>query len=271
MSTLWFYAQNDQQHGPFAEEELRRRFLRAELPKDTLVWSEGMAAWAPAERVESLTKAPPPPPPPQAPSLALPSGGGAAVALPNAQLRAMAENATRQALQVHRPWARFGARVLDNLLFQSAIVLSLPAAWLPDPSQTLQVNLFYIGVSIISLFAWTFLEAFFLATWGMTPGKWVYRLRILHPDGRRLSYGEALGRSFQVLFSGLALGLPGVPLITMALAYKELIETGATSWDRRGRFAIQHGVARPVHQLAALLFAVVLIYGTVQMFSSVSG
>jgi uncharacterized RDD family membrane protein YckC len=267
MTTLWYFVQDGAQQGPLAEEDLRRRFLRAELPKDTLVWSEGMAAWAPAERVSMLTQAPPPPPPVPAAAPA-----GVAVALPQGiQARALAEAAARQALEMHRPWARFGARVFDMLVFQALVLLFLPEAWKPDPTDTLQVNLFYVGVSIVSLFAWTFLEAACLARWGMTPGKWVYRLRILHPDGRSLTYGEALSRSFQVLFGGMALGLPGVPLITMALAYKELIETGATSWDRRGRFGVQHGRQRGIHRFVALLFVFLLIYGAINSLAVVSG
>jgi uncharacterized RDD family membrane protein YckC len=261
MTTLWFYAERGVQQGPASEEDLRRRFLRGELPGETLVWSEGMARWAPAQRVAALTQAPPSPPPP------VPQVGPLAVAVAG-RPSALRTTTASQVLQVHRPWARFLARMADGILFQLVVLLALPVAWKPDPADVLGVNVYFIGISIASLIAWTFVEAFFLAAWGMTPGKWMYQVRVMHPEGRRLHYGEALARSLHVLFSGIACGLPGVPLITMALAYRELMETGTTAWDRRHRFAIQHGVQKPIHQAVVFALVGLILYGTFQTLAA---
>ncbi len=261
MTTLWFYAERGAQQGPLSEEELRRRFLRGDLPGETLVWSEGMAAWASALRVAALTQTPPPPPPP------VPQAGALAVAVAG-RPSALRTTTASQVLQIHRPWARFMARMADVILFQSLVVLSLPAAWKPSPDDVLSSNVYFIGVSIASLIAWAFVEALFLAVWGMTPGKWMYRVRVMHPEGRRLRYGEALSRSLHVLFSGVACGLPGVWLVTMALAYKELSETGSTSWDRRHRFAMQHGEQKPLHQAVVFAMVGLILYFTFQRLAA---
>jgi uncharacterized RDD family membrane protein YckC len=273
MSTLWFYAERGEQRGPVAEEELRRRFLRSELPHETLVWSEGMAGWAPAVRVTSLMKEPPPTPtPPALAATAAASAQGAAVAVapPTSRMSAMPREAARQALLVHRPWARFGARIIDLVLFQIVVLLFLPATVLPDPENSMAVNIFFIAFSIGTLIGWTFFEAAFLSLFGMTPGKWMYRVRIMHPEGRFLRYGEALSRSFQVLLQGLAAGLPGVWLITMALAYKELMETGSTAWDRRGRTTVQHAVPKGIHNAAVFAVFGLLLYGAFKALATVS-
>lgn len=274
MSTLWFYAERGEQRGPVAEEELRRRFLRSELPKETLVWSEGMAGWAPAGRVNSLMQEPPPPPPAPpalaAAGAAAAQGGAVAVPQPGSRMRALPREEARQALLVHRPWARFGARIVDLVLFQIAVLLFLPASLMPDPENSLAVNVFFIVFSIGSLIGWTFFEAAFLSLFGMTPGKWMYRVRIMHPEGRFLRYGEALSRSFQVLLQGLAAGLPGVWLITMALAYKELMETGTTAWDRRGRTSVQHAVPKGIHNAAVFAVFGLLLYGAFKALATVN-
>ena len=274
MSTLWFYAERGEQRGPLAEEDLRRRFLRSELPHETLVWSEGMAGWAPAGRVNALMQEPPAPPPAPAAVAAAAGastrGGAVAVEPPGSRMRALPREAARQALQVHRPWARFGARIIDLVLFQVAVLMFMPASWMPDPANSLAVNVFYVTFSIGTLIGWTFFEAAFLSLFGMTPGKWMYRVRIMHPEGRFLRYGEALGRSFQVLLQGLAAGLPGVWIITMALAYKELMETGSTAWDRRGRFNVQHAVPKGVHNAAVFAVFGLLVYWAFKALATVS-
>ncbi|MDA1259526.1 MAG: RDD family protein, partial [Planctomycetota bacterium] len=118
--------------------------------------------------------------------------------------------------------------------------------------------------------AWTLIEAFCISRWGMTPGKWIYRVRVVHSDGRFLTYGEALTRALQVFTKGMAFGLPGVQLIAMALAMKELTETGATPWDRN-RFVVQHAQPKPVHQAAVFVLILVFLIFSVPVFQRLSG
>ncbi len=263
MSQLWYFAVDGAMQGPLPEEDLRRRFLQGELSQETLVWAEGMAAWAPAARVHSLTSAPPPPPPPGAVL--------AAASAPVVMTSAGASRGRSSAVPaVHRPWARLGARVADILLFQLVVSLLVPAAWIPEATDTFALQVFMLVLTAGSLLAWTFLEAFLLSRWGMTPGKWMYRVRIVNPHGHFLTYSEALRRSLGVFVQGLALGLPGVQLIAMALAYKELNETGLAPWDR-GRFLVQHAQPKPIHQASVFLLLLVFLLFSVQVFDRFSG
>jgi len=64
-----FIAVNDQQVGPLPAAELPARIASGELTRETLVWRDGMPAWAPASTVPDVAKlfgAVPPPLPPQA-------------------------------------------------------------------------------------------------------------------------------------------------------------------------------------------------------------
>lgn len=259
MSQLWYFAREGAMQGPMPAEDLRRRFLRGELPKDTLVWSEGMGGWAQANRVAELTQPPPPPPPPPV------AAAGAAVAVTTAGGRA----APRPHVLGQRPWARLGARVADILLFQTLLSFLLPRGWIPD-SGSLQFQLFMPAFTAVALLLWIPIEAFCLSRWGMTPGKWMYRVRVVHPEGRFLRFGEAARRGLGVYLQGLALGVPGVQLIAMALALRELTETGSAPWDR-GRFAVQHAQPRGIHQAAVLAMILLAIVVAPLVYDRFSG
>jgi len=60
----WFIAVNGQQVGPFDQAGLQQQAATGQLTRQTLVWSQGMAAWTPAEQVPPvaavLGQTPPP-------------------------------------------------------------------------------------------------------------------------------------------------------------------------------------------------------------------
>jgi membrane protease subunit (stomatin/prohibitin family) len=63
----YFVALEGQQTGPFKLSQLRQQISEGQLHRKTLVWTEGMENWKPAEQVEALSKLfakiPPPIPP----------------------------------------------------------------------------------------------------------------------------------------------------------------------------------------------------------------
>jgi membrane protease subunit (stomatin/prohibitin family) len=63
----YFVALEGQQTGPFKLSQLRQQISEGQLHRKTLVWTEGMKNWKPAEQVEALSKLfakiPPPIPP----------------------------------------------------------------------------------------------------------------------------------------------------------------------------------------------------------------
>ena len=64
----YFAAVGDQQAGPFAADALKDQIRAGAVTKETLVWTEGMAEWAPAGDVEAVARlfgAVPPPLPPR--------------------------------------------------------------------------------------------------------------------------------------------------------------------------------------------------------------
>ena len=63
-------AVNGQTQGPFTLQQMAAGVSQGQINGETMVWSQGMAGWAPASQVAQLAScfaAPPPPPPPPAP------------------------------------------------------------------------------------------------------------------------------------------------------------------------------------------------------------
>lgn len=134
-----------------------------------------------------------------------------------------------------RPWVRYFARYLDICLFAVTgsiiLVFTFP--------QALDINSSAMG--IIILFLYIFVDAFFLCTWGTTPGKWLLNTKVRSVDNRKLTLPQALSRSFAVWLKGLGLGLGIISMITSIVAYCKLKDQGITSWDRDGGYVVIHG------------------------------
>ena len=66
--TQYFVAVNGAQTGPFSEQVMMQMVQQGSLKKESMVWKNGMAAWAAADQVAELAKlfsaVPPPLPPP---------------------------------------------------------------------------------------------------------------------------------------------------------------------------------------------------------------
>jgi len=52
--TLYYYASNGVQHGPVTFEQMQSLFASRAINRDSLVWKQGMAAWASLKEVEEL-------------------------------------------------------------------------------------------------------------------------------------------------------------------------------------------------------------------------
>jgi S1-C subfamily serine protease/uncharacterized RDD family membrane protein YckC len=140
----------------------------------------------------------------------------------------------RRAVSQKRPWVRWFARTMDmvgfSFLFGFVLAFAYPAAFdLPD---------WALGLAF--LFAWVFVEAMLLASFGATPGKWLLKTRVIGEDGEPPSFPKALRRSFGVWWRGLGLGLPLISLITQIAAYSKLKKEGVASWDRVCGLVVSH-------------------------------
>ena len=124
-----------------------------------------------------------------------------------------------------RPWVRFWARTFDYLIVIAPLVLIVEAV---IPIWRQQFLLGYLAISWVGMLLWIPVEAWALSRFGTTPGKALLRIQI---EGE-LNYRRALRRASQVWLEGMGAGLPLVAQVTQFFAYRRLMRSHTTLWDR---------------------------------------
>ncbi|HNC85175.1 MAG TPA: RDD family protein [Nitrospira sp.] len=149
-----------------------------------------------------------------------------------------------------RPWVRYWARMFD--IYLACIVAGFAIGILnPDAfSEKGSDQLFGLAV----IFAWVFIESLFLSTAGNTPGKWLFKTRIVPPNGGKLDFSTALSRSFKVWWRGLGIGFPLASLITLIVAHGNLTKNSVTTWDRDDGFTVVHERIGVLRVIVAIVF-----------------
>jgi uncharacterized RDD family membrane protein YckC len=165
----------------------------------------------------------------------------------------------------NHPWRRFFARTVDLLFL--AVPLYLAAFFgllkiLPDDStKIVEILTNEVAAAIFAYWLWVPVEAWFLATFGATPAKWIFGIKVLAADGQKLTYPAALKRAASVCIFGDAFGIPVFALFSRAYAYDKLKKTGTTKWDGVAGSVVQHqswGAGRVVATVLTVAVATVL-------------
>lgn len=133
-----------------------------------------------------------------------------------------------------RPWVRYFARITDIWLF--SVVVGFTVAILAPSVLNLPEIVLTIGI----LFAWVFQESILMTNCGTTPGKWLFKIKVRDSRGKKLSFSDALNRSFSVLFKGFGAGIPIISLFTLLSSRSKLKRDGITIWDEEGGYVVTH-------------------------------
>lgn len=137
-------------------------------------------------------------------------------------LEAGESDALKQDVQpkLNLPWRRYWARDLDYMLcalLVTALLKSMPRwSFLSFPVTMLTVLL---------------TEPLLLHLFGTTPGKAVFGIRVLDPEEGKLRYGDALVRTWTVLWEGEALRLPLVNYYFLYKSYAAAEEEQILPWE----------------------------------------
>ncbi|MCZ7894714.1 RDD family protein [Agrobacterium salinitolerans] len=243
----WYYAAGKDQKGPVGEDEISGLIKSGQITKETIVWREGMDDWQRAVEQPELSSAfSTPPPLPNTPSPKIPPP--------------IFEPPVLKAgvVIISRPWPRFWARFIDNLIFVPMLgfgiglwaVLYAPDIYL----QIVMMNGVLFGVLLLPLVA-LFLALCMIVV-GTTPGKAIVGVRVPVDRGRN-RLGFYLSREFKVWAAGLGLGIPFVALFTQVRQYRLLAAGKSASYDE-GHPAI---IANPSKvRLAASIVVVAALF-----------
>jgi uncharacterized RDD family membrane protein YckC len=107
-------------------------------------------------------------------------------------------------------WVRFGAWFVDAVityLFGIGVTMLAGMAGATRASNFGAWNAATCGLQLFLALAGMAYDVLFVGALGATPGKLALRLRIVRPDGSRISYGRAFGRYFAKIVSALILGI----------------------------------------------------------------
>ncbi len=183
----WYYSDNGRQAGPVTDAEIEALVRAGKIQPDTLVWHPGMKDWQPYQNAVA-------PAPRGADEKA--AGKPAFVQRPEEGAAAI-----REELQYAGFWIRFGAVFIDgiilavfNMMFGFAAALVMTGS--ESATGLMQFLQFVVGLAYVT---------FFLGKFGATPGKMACGLRVVTPDGGRISYARAFGRHFGTLLSSILL------------------------------------------------------------------
>ncbi|MBR2047408.1 MAG: MerR family transcriptional regulator [Oscillospiraceae bacterium] len=118
------------------------------------------------------------------------------------------------------PWRRYGARMFDLLLcstISGRLLFYMP--W------------WKLGGFALNLIIMLVLEPALLCLFATTPGKAIFGIRVTDTEGKRLSYSDALERTWSVLWDGMALGIPLLELFFEYRALTDVEEGELLPWE----------------------------------------
>ena len=127
------------------------------------------------------------------------------------------------------PWRRYFARCFDLMLYSVAVYVFAVYILRADP--TFSSGLGSVIHTLFSHALMIFAEPLFLSLFASTPGKFIFGLTVTRIDGAKLSYSEALSRTWRVFTKGLGLDLPVYAIIRLYKSYSECSNANLLPWE----------------------------------------
>jgi uncharacterized RDD family membrane protein YckC len=227
----WYYVLNGASLGPVAETEIHSLRAQNVVGLDTPVWTEGMAEWLPfANSTLSNTES----------SL---SGAGSTVAF-SGMTQTCAECGrvfpADEMLQYEGKWIcasckpvffqriregvaptgsllyasvgrRFVALLVDGLIMAAIFVVPIMvmsvviAASVHPGTKPGALPSWFMGVVLLFYLVPPLYEIILIGKYGATWGKMAMKIKVVRPDGSRISYARSTGRYFAKILSGMIL------------------------------------------------------------------
>ena len=229
--------------GPATVPDMISKVRTGELSADsTLGWHAGAVGWVPLKELPALTdflceRAPkhitydPNDPLPELDDRDTPPTLAAETDREKPSEEDMPCGAER--LYLPSPAVRLMARLVDMSLYTVLAYHVFYMRGVPfNPALLPGSPMFWLGLLV--------LEPLLLSTWGTTPGKALFRLRVrqMVAPGQggqavRLGYWRAFARTLLVFVLGLGMMLSILPLFTMLISRWQLRRQGITVWDIR--------------------------------------
>jgi uncharacterized RDD family membrane protein YckC len=225
--------------GPIADYEIRKGIANGQYSADTVAWHEGCAEWQPLRSLALFER-----------EFASAEPGATNVGEPSrVEVSPQQGEWAPGAFWVRRFWARW----LDLHLYAGGFWLAL---YFLDVD--VGVVLRNIWIMLLVYLPWVPLEAYLLARYGTTPGKWLAGIRIVNPTGGHLDFAVSLRRAVRVYFLGIGMGWGIVSMICQSLSLYTVRSSGSALWDRDGSHVLVGRAWKPMRGVA-LVVAYILV------------
>lgn len=221
----WYYADSGRQVGPVTERDFEKLAKEGKITANTLVWKQGMTDWQQYGKITGRSAGDAPKAGdvtgvaghlfcsqcgksfPQDDMIRYGNAWVCAVCKP-IFIQMLKEGVSLAGTMEYAGfWIRFGAKIIDWIILSviNAFV-SGSLSFMMASSSDRYLSLILVLISNAFLFAFQVAYVtWFLGRFGATPGKMACRLKVVMPDGGRVSYSRALGRYFGEFLSGMTL------------------------------------------------------------------
>jgi uncharacterized RDD family membrane protein YckC len=213
----WYYASDGKQSGPVSDDDFQKLVGSGQIAANTLVWREGMPSWQAYSAVRAGTGE-------AAGSLAVCVECGRAFPpedmLQYGSVRVCAAckpiffQKLKQGADVTHTfvyggfWLRVVAKLIDGvILWIVNMGTNVLGGMLTQGANNEAMSGVFFIFYFMNIAVGAAYEAWFLGKFGATPGKMALGLRVIRPDGEKITYLRALGRHFAEMISGLILGI----------------------------------------------------------------
>jgi uncharacterized RDD family membrane protein YckC len=223
----WYYAERKKPFGPIDEKEFQSMIDNGIIMPDTLVWRSGMKEWKPLSEV-SLTE------PTDNRETDVTEEPATAKAVEPAKTKAVEEKTFEEVETDYEPvensimaekpsdstmaagkmqyadfWVRAGAKIIDIfILWTIGIMVTFFLGFFVSPTYDPEVSMtFPVLANIFQLIIAVTYTTYFLGKYSATPGKMACHLKVVTPDGGKVSYSQAGYRYFAEIISSLIFGI----------------------------------------------------------------
>jgi len=169
------------------------------------------------------------------------------------------ENQVEQYIEI-KPWDRFFARSFDYIIFTSIVLFLYNVLF----QGKLEESMPFFLLMLIS-FLWVPFESILMCTWGKTPGKWLFCIKVTVQDSKKPDFTQALMRSLSVWFFGMGMGIPVISTICNVINYKILTAARILPFDRKKGFTVEHDYKNVFKKAIIILVYGFLIYNRIIM------
>ena len=156
--------------------------------------------------------------------------------------------------KLNLPWRRYWARYFDIVLYGYLVYILL----FPSLQNDFLALLFLLVAMML-------LEPLWLHIFATTPGKAIFGITVTDTEGGKLTYGDALERTWLVLWEGLGLGIPLVTYYFLYKSYAKAEDNEPLPWETdsdltiRDAAAWRYGLLFGLMGLMALLASLLII------------